>query len=88
MTRNLSINRTKPCIEFIRSRLDDQKIGRKLYRLSSFCDKIVVYMMTKLTDEEMQYVISHLSIGYTPKYPDSFMENVEEMVISFKLRKK
>lgn len=88
MTRNLNLNRTTPCIEFIRNRLDDQKIGRSLYRLSSFCDNIVVYLMTKLTDEELKYVISHLSIGYTPKYPCSFRENVEEMVITYNLWRK
>lgn len=86
MTRSLDINRTTPCINHIRGRLDDPE--RNLYRLSSFCDNIVVYLMTKLTDEELRYVISHLSIGYTPKYPGSFRENVEEMVITYNLWRK
>ena len=88
MTRNLNLNRTTPCIEHIRSRLDDQKIGINLYRIACYCDNIIVYLMSKLTDEELRYVVSHLSIGYTPKYPVSFRENVEEMVISYNLRRK
>ena len=86
MTRSLDLNRTTPCINHIRGRLDDP--DRSLYSNSRYCDNILDVLMTKLTDEELQYVISHLSIGYTPKYPFSFVENVAELKITYKLKKK